>query len=49
MDIIFPREAEGSKAVDTHCFFLCCGELVNVNSSMKRVESFANEYVMYTR
>jgi len=49
MDIIFPREAGGARTVDTHCFFLCCGALVNVTSSLERVESLANEYVRFTR
>ena len=33
--------------LDTHWFFFCCGALVNVPSSLKRVESFANEYAFF--
>jgi hypothetical protein len=43
MDIIFPTKAGGARTgVDTHCFFLRCGALVNVTSSLERVESLAN-------
>lgn len=35
-------------ALDTHWFFLCCGALVKTPSSMKRVKSFANKYVIFT-
>ena len=35
-------------ALDTHWFFLCCGALINVPSSMRMVRSFANEYVVFT-
>jgi len=51
MDIVFSwaGEAGGSRTVDTHCFFLCCGALVNITSSLERVESFAYEYVLCTQ
>lgn len=35
-------------ALDTHWFFLCCGALINIPSSLQMVRSFANEYVVFT-
>ena len=34
-------------ALDTHWFFLCCGALVNIPSSLQTVRSFANAYVFF--